>query len=338
MAGDRFILDPSIQALLHDLRIPAGRVLRRAALPAGLLRGEPMALAPDEYFRFWDALDAEAQDPNLAVAIGQAISVELFSPPIFAALCSPNLEVAARRLATYKPLIGPMGLDITLDGAGLTVSYRWPAGMTPPQLLATTELAFWVALARIATRHHVRPVGVTARQLAPDPNTVAEYFGGRLREGPTESISFAAEDAARPFLTENEPMWRFFAPELRRRLADLQAGASAAERVRAALRETLPAGDSTMTAVTRQLATSPRTLQRQLQLEGTSFQSVLADTREDLARHYLAHSAMTTAEIAYLLAYEDTNSFYRAFRTWTGSTPDTVRTATTGATAARAGR
>jgi AraC-type transcriptional regulator len=102
MAGDRFILDPSIQALLHDLRIPAGRVLRRAALPAGLLRGEPMALAPDEYFRFWDALDAEAQDPNLAVAIGQAISVELFSPPIFAALCSPNLEVAARRLATYS--------------------------------------------------------------------------------------------------------------------------------------------------------------------------------------------------------------------------------------------
>ena len=91
-----------------------------------------------------------------------------------------------------------------------------------------------------------------------------------------------------------------------------------------------------MTAVIRQLATSPRTLQRQLQLEGTSFQSVLADTREDLARHYLAHSAMTTAEIAYLLAYEDTNSFYRAFRTWTGSTPDTVRTATTGATAARA--
>jgi len=46
---------------------------------------------------------------------------------------------------------------------------------------------------------------------------------------------------------------------------------------------------------------------------------------------------MTTADIAYLLAYDDTNSFYRAFRTWTGSTPDTLRTAATSAAAAAAG-
>jgi AraC-like DNA-binding protein len=338
MASDRFTLDPSIRALLHQLGIPAGRLLRRAQLPADLFRGGPVALAPEQYFRFWDALDAEANDPNLAVAIGRAISVEMFSPPLFAALCSPNLDVAARRIATYKPLIGPMRVDITRDETGLTVSYRWPAEMTPPQLLATTELVFWLALAQIATRHHVRPVRVTARQLPPDPDTIADYLGARLRTGPTESISFAAEDAARPFLTENEPMWQFFAPELRRRLADLHAAASAADRVRAALLETLPAGDHTMTAVTHHLATSPRTLQRQLQLEGTTYQAVLTDTRQRLARHYLTHSDMTTAEIAYLLAYKDTNSFYRAFRTWTGATPDTVRTANTNAAAAGASR
>ena len=55
----------------------------------------------------------------------------MFSPPLFAALCSPNLQVAARRIATYKPLIGPMGVDITQDKTRLTVSYRWPGGMTP---------------------------------------------------------------------------------------------------------------------------------------------------------------------------------------------------------------
>lgn len=49
---------------------------------------------------------------------------EMFSPPLFAALCSLNLEVAARRIATYKPLIGRMRTDITLDGTGLTVTYR----------------------------------------------------------------------------------------------------------------------------------------------------------------------------------------------------------------------
>jgi AraC-like DNA-binding protein len=331
MAGERFTLDPSIRALLRDLGIPAGRVLRRAELPAGLLSGTPVDLPPDQFFRFWEALAAESDNPNLGVAIGQAISVEMFSPPLFAALCSPNLEVAARRIASYKPLIGPMGVDITTERTALTVRYRWPAGMTPPQLLATTELLFWVALTRIATRHHVQPVRVTARQLPPDPDGVAAYCGVPFRAGASESITFAAEDAARPFLTESEPMWRLFAPELRRRLTDLQATASAAERVHTALLETLPAGDSAMSTVAHHLTTSARTLQRQLQLEGTTYQAVLAGTRERLARHYLSHSAMSTAEIAYLLAYDDTNSFYRAFRTWTGSTPDSVRTTATAA-------
>jgi AraC-like DNA-binding protein len=41
--------------------------------------------------------------------------------------------------------------------------------------------------------------------------------------------------------------------------------------------------------------------------------------------------------IADMLAYEDASSFYRAFRTWTGSTPETVRTANTGAATAATG-
>lgn len=220
-----------------------------------------------------------------------------------------------------------MALDVSTRAAGLTVSYRWPAGIVPSRLLATIELMFWVALARIGTRHDVRPVRMTAIQPPTDPSAVAAFAGVGLCLGPTESITFSAEDAARPFLTENEPMWRFFAPELRRRLADLNAAASSTERVRAALLETLPAGDGSISAVAHHLAVSPRTLQRQLRGEGTTFNSVLAETREHLARHYLAYGSMTTAEIAFLLAYEDTNSFYRAFRVWTGATPDTVRIA-----------
>lgn len=62
-----------------------------------------------------------------------------------------------------------------------------------------------------------------------------------------------------------------------------------------------------------------------LPLEGTSFQAVLADTRESLARQYLARDDPRTSEIAFLLGYNDTNSFYRAFKTWTGLTPDMAR-------------
>jgi AraC-like DNA-binding protein len=325
VTGERFTLDPSIKALLKDLGVSRTRVLRRAKLPTDLFGRGPVDLPPEEYFRLWEALDAEGEDPDLAVAIGRSISVEMFTPPIFAALCSPDLGTAARRIAIYKPLIGPMRLEVDQGDEGLTLSFRWPPGMTPPRLLAATELVFWVALARIATRHHVRPVRVSDPWLSANHAGLDDYFGVNVHNGPAHAITFASNDASRPFLTENDQLWRFFAPELRKRLSDLQATASVADRVRAALRETLPAGGSSMTAVTRHLAVSNRTLQRQLRLEGTTFQEVLATTREGLARHYLSHSTMRTAEIAYLLGYDDTNSFYRAFRVWTGTTPDGLR-------------
>jgi AraC-like DNA-binding protein len=323
----RFALDPGIKVFVADLHLSWPLVLRRADLPPELLSRGPAMLTTEEYFRFWAALEDEGGERDLALDVGQAVSVESFSPPIMAALCSPTLAVAAQRIATYKPLVGPLALAVAKSDQSLRITYEWPGDERPPVLLSTSELVFWVALARIGTRQAVRPVKVTLPTLPRDPARLEAYIGTALRRSNVHSVTFGAGDAERPFLTENEPMWRFFSPELRRRLSDLQAGATVAERVAAALREVLPAGDSSITGVTRKLATSSRTLQRQLQNEGTTYQSVLAETREDLARHYLHRGTVRTSEIAYLLGYDDTNSFYRAFRTWTGSTPENFKAA-----------
>jgi AraC-like DNA-binding protein len=58
-----------------------------------------------------------------------------------------------------------------------------------------------------------------------------------------------------------------------------------------------------------------------LQEEGASFQRVLDDARHDLARHYLNNPVLELNEAAYLLGYEDGNSFVRAFRSWEGVPP-----------------
>jgi AraC-like DNA-binding protein len=148
-----------------------------------------------------------------------------------------------------------------------------------------------------------------------------------VSDGERNTVTFSAEDAARPFLTANEAMWEFFEPELRRRLSELETGSTMSERVRAVLLEMLPAGEASVEAVALRLMVSPRTLQRRLREEGTSYQAVLNETREALARHYLSSSSLPAAEISFLLGYEDPNSFYRAFHGWTGETPEGVRTA-----------
>jgi AraC-like DNA-binding protein len=87
----------------------------------------------------------------------------------------------------------------------------------------------------------------------------------------------------------------------------------------------LPSGESSVDAVCRRLGTSVRTLQRRLREEGDTFQAILNRTRESLARHYLKRPELTATEISFLLGYEDPSSFFRAFTSWTGTTPEQAR-------------
>jgi AraC-like DNA-binding protein len=121
--------------------------------------------------------------------------------------------------------------------------------------------------------------------------------------------------------------WQFFQPELQKRLSELDKSAATADRVQEALLELLPSGQASIDPVSQRLGTSTRSLQRRLKQEGQSFQTLLNSTREGLARHYLRTSDISGAEISFLLGFEDPNSFYRAFRDWTGETPERVRTA-----------
>lgn len=73
------------------------------------------------------------------------------------------------------------------------------------------------------------------------------------------------------------------------------------------------------------MGVSSRTLQRRLASEGVSFREVLQATRELLARHYLTNTQLTYAEVAFLIGFDEPTSFFRAFREWTGETPERVR-------------
>ena len=117
----------------------------------------------------------------------------------------------------------------------------------------------------------------------------------------------------------------FILPDtLHRRMSDVLIG-HLRERVRAVLLETLPAGISSIDAVAQRLAISKRSLQRQLADESVGFQELLSEVRHELARHYLSRTDISAGEISWLLGFQESNSFIRAFRSWTGTTPAAYR-------------
>ena len=326
MAQQRdFVVNPGWGLLLADAGINVADVLRRAGLPRDLLGGAHRSITVEQYLALWEGIEAESGDPLLPLSVGQAISMEAFDVPLFAATCSPNLNVAARRLAQHKKLIGPVKLSVQESETETELELIWPDEVRPPQSLLLSDLVFWVALVRLTTRSPIRPLRVTSPERPTDAEAYRRYFGVDVQRAHAYTVAFSAQDARRPFLTANDRMWEFFEPELRRRLSELEAGTTVAERTRAVLLELLPAGNGSMEAAAQALAMSTRTLQRRLKAEGTSFRAVLDATRESLARHYLAESELSGREISFLLGFEDPRSFYRAVRAWTGQTPLLVR-------------
>ncbi len=97
------------------------------------------------------------------------------------------------------------------------------------------------------------------------------------------------------------------------------------DRVRSLLsRELATPGLSTAWAA-RQLRMSVRTLARRLEVENTSFYTLLDEARHARALRLIGDGRLTLAEIAFVLGFSHVTSFHRAFRRWTGRTPADYR-------------
>ncbi|MDT4837506.1 HTH-type transcriptional regulator VirS [compost metagenome] len=91
------------------------------------------------------------------------------------------------------------------------------------------------------------------------------------------------------------------------------------------LRTRLPGGNVTVEQIAEQMMLSPRTLQRYLQAEGTSFQQLLDSTRQSMAIRYLRDSSISLTQLSELLGYTRLGAFSRAFSRWTGTSPQKWR-------------
>jgi AraC-like DNA-binding protein len=115
--------------------------------------------------------------------------------------------------------------------------------------------------------------------------------------------------------------------ELTERVADLEAagGGDLLFQVRRVLRNLLLSGGGNIDSVARAFDMNKRTLNRRLRERGLSFRELLDETRYQIACQMLAESDLVIVEIAAVLDYADAAAFIRAFRRWSGTTPNAWR-------------
>lgn len=320
MANNRFILDRKFAGLMESVGIVVTEVLKMSDLPEDLFSHQMPSLTAAEYIRFMEALKELSRDDFTPITIGTIGNLETFSPPIFAAYCSKNALTCMKRLSTYKKLIGPLVFRVNENKEDITLEMTFENEENQlPEFLVAIEMVFLVQLMRNATKTHIIPKEVMTNHKL-DNDNYEKYFGVMPKIGQRNILTISKKDALRPFISQNDVMWEYFEPELRRRLSELDVDETYSARVRSALIELLPAGEGSIDNVSSKLGCSKRTLQRKLKDEDTTFQKQLNHTRELLAIHYLKNSNMQSDDIAYLLGYQDLNSFVRAFHIWTGMT------------------
>ena len=84
-------------------------------------------------------------------------------------------------------------------------------------------------------------------------------------------------------------------------------------------------GEPNKSILAELLAVTPRTLQRNLEREGTTFREMLNGLRQRLAAEHITNQQLSSEDIAFMLGYQDAAHFFRAFKRWYGMPPGQYR-------------
>ena len=308
---------------LEELGVSPAAVLRRAGLAQSFLDQPRVLVKTEELFALWRAIGEVSTNPAIGLLLGTENQTARFHPIGLAALSSENFGEAIDQMAKYKQLTCPEEIIQEKDEKEWNIQFRWLlADEVEPPVLIECAFAWVLSTGRHGTGTRLSPLRVEFIQARAHVKAIERHFGCPIVFGaPRNAIVFRTADAERPFVTRNAELLAMLAPQLEEELKQEKGEENFVERVRFAIQEKLTGRRPTIDDIASALHISSRTLQRRLQEEGRSFQRVLDEARHQLARHYLNNSYLELNEAAYLLGYEDGNSFVRAFRTWEGVPP-----------------
>jgi AraC-like DNA-binding protein len=322
-----------LEALGHDLR----PLLGRFELPANAAELPEVRVELDALVGFTEAAAALTQDPLLGFHVARNLPRGAFGLAEFVSRSASNLRQALREVIRYSALLGSGAIFSLEEGVGESfLEHKLPGellcmGRQPNEFALTIFLGIGSQLLDKAWKPtrvwfaHPKPQG--------ELSEILDYLGTSNVEWGRGSNGFAfpSSDLDRPLTSSDPDLHRVLEGQARQAVEARPAGnafvAEVREQARLALRESGP----NVERVAKALGVSPRTLQRRLNEQGTTFQDVLDDVRHTLAKHYLANPKMGQAEVAWLLGYSEQAAFARAFRRWAKTTPGAFRASALGA-------
>ena len=325
---DRFRITKGWAQRFAAEKISVPMLLRRAGLPANLFEQEKIYVTTAEVFAIWRTVAEMSRDPGFGLKLGTEIRFERSHPVSIAGVCSRTFGDALQRLARYKQLTCPEEIRVHRKAQETSVEFFFiEAKEAQPDIVVDLGLSWILCVGRRGSDGEIKPLRLELTRPVKHRALLERHFGCRVRfNADRDALVFRSSDLDRPFVTHNEELVQMIGTQLDDELKAKNSDANVGQQVKAELTRSLAGKRPTLQNVAQELGLSTRTLQRRLTDAGLTFQQLVEETRRELARHYLKQGALELPEVAFLLGFEDANSFFRAFQGWERTSPGEWRT------------
>ncbi len=267
--------------------------------------------------------------PDFGLRLSQRQDIGILGPLAVAmqnsATLGEALVCASRYIFVHSPAIGYAARPSAHDGRVL-VDFELLLARTPPAA-QVTELSIGVGarVVQLLGEGRARVANVRFPHAPRSPlATYRAYFGTSVTFGAAcAGYELREADLALPIRSGSRVL-----RELAEEYLELHYAAphtAFAGVVRGVVWRSLGTGCCSCEDVAAALAVHPRTLQRRLRAEGTSFERIKDEARADLARRYLEQHELPLTQVAALLDYSEQSALTRSCRRWFGRPPRALR-------------
>lgn len=310
----------------EGLDVPS--LLRDAGFDPDSLHRQNARIPVDEISVLWQLAVARAGKPTLGLARDLAATHSKLGTVGHAMACSADLGAALVRLTRYMAVISDAtAFSLQREARGCWMVMEHTGGSLPiPRQRVEYALLTVFMQCQWLTRRELQPLALEFVYPPPaDDRLHREAFGCGIRyNAPANRLLLSAADMAMPLPTHHPPLG-----EMQEHLLDDQLNllgqTTTSTLVCAEIARRLPQGEPRRQDVAAGLGLAERTLQRRLQQESVSFQSLLDRTRRELAQQYLAEDRHTLTDVADMLGFVDSSNFFRACKRWFGLPPAQYR-------------
>lgn len=268
------------------------------------------------------------KDPLLGLHLGQTLSPADLGALGYALMSCSNLGEALVRAQRYHRLVNdvtPMTHAIVDD----TLELRW--GVQHGRMGALYDesgITAFVEFGRRLSGLHLAPRSVAFVNPPPDdPAPYVRYFGCPVAWGHSETcLTISLQSLQLPLVRPDSTLLNLMEKQADDELATLkQPSDDLAMAVREVAARMTRNGIPKISLVAAELKIPTRSLHRILASQGLNYRVLRDHALEEYARSLLANQKLTLNEITRLLGYSEPSAFIRAFKRWTGATPDDWR-------------